>query len=381
MKKITLFLLSLLAIVALISCQNKNTYTIDGSINDTAYNGKLVYLQKMDTVSAYNIKISTVDSVIMKNGKFTIKGISDGEPFLGFVSIGEDLRVAQQGAPVATIIVEPGSIKVDFNKTQDSPIVNISLSGTKLNEEFNKIHIAMNKLGALYKEVSKAGGVQGVPVDADGKDIQTKMQEVQDEMRTVTFNFTKANMANKAGQTLFFSSYSSFSDDELKELIALGDSTFRNQPEIKALEEDLNRVIPEVGQPFADVSLVDINGNRVSLSAYAGKNKCTLIDFWASWCGPCIQEMPSLAKAYTAYKAKGLEIVGISVDDDRQAWLGAVEKHNMKWIQLGDDNKQASMIYGVASIPHTILVDANGTIVAKNLRGKELEDKIAEILK
>ena len=90
--------------------------------------------------------------------------------------------------------------------------------------------------------------------------------------------------------------------------------------------------------------------------------------------------MPGLIKTYNAYKAKGLEIVGISVDEDRQAWLNAVKTHKMTWIQLADDTKSASELYGVNTIPHTVLLDGNGVIVAKDLRGAALEAKIAEIL-
>ena len=251
----------------------------------------------------------------------------------------------------------------------------------RTNEEFNKVHVVMNKMADLYKEVNDAGGVQAVPLDAQGMDAPTRMQKLQEEMQKASFEFTKANMTNKAGEFLFYSSASSFTMDQLKELVALADSTFRNKPEIQALEKELNKVVPEVGKAFADVHLVDADGKPVALSSYVGKNKCVLLDFWASWCPPCIKEMPTLKKTYETYKSKGLEIVGISVDDDKQAWLNAVKNNKMDWVQLADDNKIASETYVVSSIPHTVLLDQNGVIVAKGLRGKELDDKIAEILK
>ena len=136
-----------------------------------------------------------------------------------------------------------------------------------------------------------------------------------------------------------------------------------------------------MGSPYADVQLVDASGTPVKLSAYAGVNKCVLIDFWASWCKPCIEEIPNLKKLYATYKAKGFEIVSISEDDDKNAWLDAVNKYAMNWVQLADDQKHAGEIYALTVIPHTLLVDGNGIVVGKDLKGKELEDKIAEILK
>lgn len=363
MKKITLILTILTVILA--SCQDKNAYTIEGNFTENTFDGKMIYLQKIDSMRAESS--SVIDSVILKDGKFKFKGTTDGNPIMGFISVGK-LESPEADSPVGTLILEPGAIKITLEKNA------VTTSGTPRNDEFNKVQTAMNKMAALYKEVNDAGGVQGVP------DANSRMQTLQEEMQKANFEFTKANMGNKAGEFLFYSSASMFTMEQLRELLPLADSTFRNTPEMKALEKELNRIVPEVGQPFADVQLVDMTGKAVALSEYAGKSKCVLIDFWASWCGPCIQEMPNLVKTYNAYKAKGLEIVGVSVDEDRQAWLNAVKTHNMTWIQLGDDTKSASELYGVNTIPHTVLLAQDGIIIAKDLRGLALEAKIAEVL-
>ena len=128
----------------------------------------------------------------------------------------------------------------------------------------------------------------------------------------------------------------------------------------------------------------DINGNQVSVKDVFSKNKITIIDFWASWCGPCRREMPSVVEAYKAYKAKGLEVVGVSLDTDMAAWKKAITDLNITWPQMSDlkgwQNAGAAL-YGVRSIPATVLINQEGKIVARNLRGEELLTKLEELMK
>lgn len=361
MKKIIFLFLSALAIL-FVSCQG-NSYSIEGKFSDNSFDSKVAYLQKIDSINSQ--KATVIDSATISDGKFSFKGTSD-EPMMGFVSVGK-LENAENDTPIGTLILEPGNIKITFDKT------NVTLGGTPKNDEFNNIHKVMN---TLTDKISKI-----TPQDANNPAIRAEVDTLQKQLQMSTFNFAKENISNKAGEFLFYSSAKSFSKDQLKELIAASDSTFRNRDEIKALVKELDRVKPEVGNPYSDAQLIDQSGQMVSLSDYVGKNKLVLIDFWASWCQPCIQEIPNLIKTYNAYKSKGLEIVGISVDDDKNKWTAAVQNYKMTWVQLADATTMASQLYGVQSIPHTLLIDQNGVVIATDLRGKELEDKIAEILK
>ena len=139
----------------------------------------------------------------------------------------------------------------------------------------------------------------------------------------------------------------------------------------------------EVGEQYTDIQLPGIQGNIVKISDYISKNKYTLIDFWASWCGPCRAEMPTVVKAYTDYHDKGFEVVGVSLDNDKEAWLQAIELLRMPWPQMSDLNGwdcEGAQLYNVRSIPSNVLIDQQGNIIAKDLRGEDLLNKMAKLL-
>lgn len=128
----------------------------------------------------------------------------------------------------------------------------------------------------------------------------------------------------------------------------------------------------------------DPAGKEVSLSDYVGKGKYVLVDFWASWCGPCRREMPALVEAYAKYKDKGFEIVGVSLDTQTEAWEKSIEALNITWPQMSDLKgweSEATDIYGLAYIPQTLLIDPNGKIIAKNIYGEAVSEELAKYLK
>lgn len=139
----------------------------------------------------------------------------------------------------------------------------------------------------------------------------------------------------------------------------------------------------ELAVDFKDARLATMKGDSVSLSDYVGHHKYVLVDFWASWCGPCMREMPNVKAAYAKYKSRGLEIIGISLDKDKAAWVSAVNRVGITWPQMTDLNTNGSKVaslYGVQYIPYIVIFDKKGNIVAQNLHGNELLQKLEELM-
>jgi peroxiredoxin len=211
--------------------------------------------------------------------------------------------------------------------------------------------------------------------------IEQEYNKLEQGRREELRNLLLAN-AGSAAALLLIEKLDITADFDVYDSVASAAS--RNNPSFKPAADLKQKVALErklaVGNPAPEISLPGPDGGEIKLSSLRGK--VVLIDFWASWCGPCRRENPEVVRIYNRFRDKGFEVFGVSLDRDRDAWLNAIAKDGLVWTQVSDLKywqSQAAQLYGVKSIPHTVLIDQEGKIIMRRLRGKALERKLEEI--
>ena len=180
---------------------------------------------------------------------------------------------------------------------------------------------------------------------------------------------------------IFWEMKANLSLDELKAMRAKVDPKLNDHPYTKQLDEFIRMADFGVGSTMPDFTLQTPEGGEIEMKDFRGKY--VLVDFWASWCGPCLREMPNVVKLYKECKGKNFEIFGVSLDNNKDAWVKAIEKNGMKWPQGSDLrgwSSEPAKLCNVSGIPFTVLLDPEGKVIAVNLRGEQLISKVKEVL-
>lgn len=369
MKRIILFL-SVIALIAT-SCAEKDAFTIKGKLPSGDYDGQTVLLQAMD--STWGRNLVTIDSATVVKGEFVFQGLSKEGPTVHYLLLEDAPDFLRRPA---MLVLEPGVIEVSMDTVT---IINGTPANNAYQAFMTKGETINKEMRALYEQVKK--DTANVELK---KEYEKKAEEARKSIFDEIYSVTKANIDNQVGAYLFLSNNYAFSLEQKNELFAQIKSEYKALDRFKAFEKNLEILnATAIGKTFTDIKGKTPEGQDAALSDYAGKGKVVLVDFWASWCGPCIQEMPKVKEAYAKYKDKGFEIVGISLDTDSEAWKKSIKDLGIAWPQISDlkawDSELAAA-YGVNSIPHTVLIDKDGKIIDKDLRGDKIAEKLSELL-
>jgi peroxiredoxin len=335
MKKL---IISSVMILTLFACA-KNTFKID--VEMTNANGKLVYLQKIIDNEFVNI-----DSVLIKDNKahFDVKKEDNSDAYHIFV------KGWRRALPFFPDNVDV-TINGDFNN-------------------YNKIKVNAAQTQQFLDSINK------VFYELDEK-----------AQRQLITDFVKNNNADfhdELGSYLVYRYKWLFNLSEIKELMTyFKDESKSYIAKLKEYITLLERT--EVGQPYIDFTMDNVEGEAVSLSDIVGNNELLMIDFWAAWCPDCRAENPNIVAVYNDFKDKGLDIISVSLDTDKNAWTKAIAADSLSWKNHVSELKgwdcSAATEYGVAWIPQNFLIDNNGIIVAKNLNGDDLRIFVENYLK
>jgi len=327
-----------------------------------------------------------IDSAEIVNSSFNFKGqiIYPTNAFLVVDHIGIGFSNLDNTADVLSFYLEKG----EFSIISPDSVSKAKITGSKINDDNIKL---MGQLKPLFADAQriKEEEKSAPPVQKNSAGYQNKVQAQLKQIQTAEKATLKVFILGNPDSYLSLLALSSVggpSPDpaELDTLYSSLSPRLKETETAKVFKNALNALkYTAIGVTAPDFTETDVTGQLVKLSSFRGKY--VLLDFWASWCGPCRQENPNVVKAFNKYKDKNFTILGVSLDREggKADWIAAIQNDGLNWTQVSDLKfwkSQVAALYYVTSIPANFLIDPNGKIIAKNLRGNDLEDKLAEVL-
>jgi len=360
------------------ACENNGSknFTVTGEVKNAP--ATVVYLEQ---ISFDNMPPQVLDSITLNAGKFSLKGKAAEESLL-------QLRFPKiENGPLFFVINDKSDITItgDWND-----IRKLSYKGSPASERLrvfvDSLSATQQKLGNMQYELQNV---------IQGDSLRNLQQMAMTNMVTSFKTYVKkVAMEDKSPMVSMFAT-SIGTGTDAAENEAMYNNLLKRFPKhtgiqtvVKQYRESVasapqppKQNTPAIGTMAPDITMPDVNGNNFSLSSLKGKY--VLVDFWASWCGPCRGENPNLVAAYNKYKNKNFTILGVSLDKTKDAWLEAIKKDGLTWTHISDLkfwDSEAVGLYGFNGIPYNVLLDPTGKIIADNLRGSDLERKLQEVL-
>ncbi|WP_295116937.1 TlpA disulfide reductase family protein [uncultured Chitinophaga sp.] len=374
----------LLTLLPVFAAKSDSSFTIHGTLR-TFREGRVVLIRQYSTGQ-------DVDTVTISGGKFSFKGKLKDDIVSAMLTMTVPVSAEQLAAnPFASMsarmfYLTPGNIVVTGNRLED-----VAFAGNKEMKEWMQLEgqlapfsKASSRIAVQYR---KLYAMPDFPGKADSLAAYAREgEEIGRGYRDAEMNFLKAHSSSLLGMALLRSKMAMVDTKdaaEMESLIAGLAPALRNRKDMQehAARMRLLRSLA-AGNPAPDFSIADTSGNPISLSSYRGKY--VLVEFWASWCGPCRAQIPYLLKSYEAFKGKNFDILGVSIDGDRHKWISAISEEKLIWTQVSELTGHKSEImakYGVTAIPTNFLVGPDGLIVATNLWSDELYVKLKGLLK
>lgn len=364
----------MLVVLALSACgKGSDGYTISGTLTGDLEAGTQVFLKKTDEK---NMPVD-VDTTTVENGKFTFSGAA-GAPELHYIFIDQ----IRGNIPV---IIEEGTINV---RAQKDSLAFAEMEGTEQNDLFTAFLEGSRALS--FRAMSMQDDMRSTSTEKDSAtreaaiaSLRDEYVELQDEAKKFELDFAKDNPNALISALIIDKALSTkaLSDAEVKVLYdALSPEIKESNVGKKIMEKLSKSEATSIGSKAPNFSAPTPTGEELALHDVLGK--ATILDFWAAWCKPCRAENPNVVEVYNKYRGKGLSILGVSLDRTAEDWKQAIKDDGLDWNHVSNVNyfDEIAQLYNVNAIPATFILDENGVIVAKDLRGAALEQKIAELL-
>lgn len=372
MKKLILAAAALAAVLT--SCDFGGKYTIKGTVSNLE--SEMVYLKEFKSNEP-----TIIDSAKVVDNKFIFEGKVE-ETKKCYIFKNKKAR-----RPLAGFYVENTNINIELDAKKPE---NIKITGGEVQavaDEFNAISKKLEEdtkpLNDKYMSLMQKKAELGDKFEAEVNKLREEYGNFMENSNKEIKKLISKHLNSVVAADKFARLFNEYDFKEAKEIANKFTDEATTCSSIVKIKEKISILENvQIGKPAPDFTLNTPEGTPLTMSSFKGK--MLIIDFWASWCGPCRGENPNVVKMYNKYHEKGLEILGVSLDDKKANWIKAIKDDGLIWNHVSDLkgwSSSAAKLYGVSGIPHIILIDQKGIIIAKNLRGEELENKLKEYIK